>query len=87
MTQANQQTLLGHPKGLFLLFGTEMWERISYYGMRGIFVLYLTSAATAGAIGWGELSELELQSNALRFLGLYGMLVYLTPVIGGWMAR
>lgn len=40
---AQEKTFLGHPMGLFLLFLVEMWERFSYYGMRGILVLYLTS--------------------------------------------
>lgn len=78
--------MMGHPKGLFLLFGTEMWERLSYYGMRGIFVLYLTQAATAAVFGWDQLSTVQLQSKALDYLGWYAMLVYLTPVIGGWFA-
>lgn len=92
--------MLGHPKGLFLLFGTEMWERMSYYGMRGIFVLYLTTMATAVAMGWDmayfgidpnsvsaqEDYDKALQSNALSILGTYAMLVYVTPVLGGWMA-
>jgi POT family proton-dependent oligopeptide transporter len=92
--------MLGHPKGLFLLFGTEMWERMSYYGMRGIFVLYLTTIATAGAMGWDmayfgidatavnaeEEYSKALQSNALSILGTYAMLVYITPVLGGWVA-
>lgn len=78
--------LLGHPKGLFLLFGTEMWERLSYYGMRGIFIFYLTSAGTAAVFGWDQLSQTELQSKALSYLGWYAMLVYLTPIIGGWFA-
>lgn len=83
---ADAGEMLGHPKGLFLLFGTEMWERLSYYGMRGIFVFYLTSAATAAVFGWDQLSDTELQSKALSYLGWYAMLVYLTPIIGGWMA-
>lgn len=78
--------MLGHPKGLFLLFGTEMWERLSYYGMRGIFVLYLTSTATAAVFGWDQLSENALQSRALSYLGWYAMLAYLTPILGGWIA-
>ncbi|NTS75481.1 peptide MFS transporter [Catenovulum sp. SM1970] len=101
MTQAvNKGTLLGHPKGLFLLFGTEMWERMSYYGMRGIFVLYLSTIATAAAMGWDmgyfgidpnsataqEDYSNALQANALSYLGTYAMLVYLTPVLGGWLA-
>lgn len=79
-------TFLGHPKGLFLLFGTEMWERMSYYGLRGILVLYLTQAATAAVMGWDSLSSTELQSNALSYLGTYAFLVYVTPVLGGWLA-
>lgn len=91
---------MGHPKGLFLLFVTEMWERMSYYGMRGIFVLYLSTIATAAAMGWDmayfgidplsagadEAYQKALNSNALSILGLYAMLVYVTPVIGGWFA-
>jgi POT family proton-dependent oligopeptide transporter len=82
----NSGELFGHPKGLFVLFATEMWERMSYYGMRGIFVLYLTSAAAAGVFGWDQMSQKELQSNALSFLGTYAFLVYVTPVLGGWLA-
>lgn len=91
---------LGHPKGLFLLFFTEMWERMSYYGMRGIFVLYLSTIATAAAMGWDmayfgidpmsagadEEYQKALSSNALGILGTYAMLVYVTPVLGGWFA-
>ncbi|WKE66779.1 peptide MFS transporter [Gallaecimonas kandeliae] len=95
-----QGTMLGHPKGLFLLFTTEMWERMSYYGMRGIFVLYLTTVATAAAMGWDmsyfgidpkmpgaeEAYQNALSSNALSYLGTYAFLVYVTPVFGGWFA-
>lgn len=42
------QTILGHPKGLFVLFMAEMWERFCYYGMRGLLVLYLTKALFIG---------------------------------------
>ncbi|WP_193165090.1 peptide MFS transporter [Microbulbifer hainanensis] len=83
---ASAGEMLGHPKGLYLLFGTEMWERLSYYGMRGIFVFYLTSAATAAVFGWQQMSQTELQSQALSYLGWYAMLVYLTPIVGGWVA-
>ncbi|NRA85315.1 MAG: peptide MFS transporter, partial [Gammaproteobacteria bacterium] len=72
-------TLLGHPKGLFLLFGTEMWERFSYYGMRAILVLYLISTVENGGFGWTN-------SEALGLYGTFTMAVYLTPVIGGWLA-
>ncbi|MCF2863194.1 Di-/tripeptide transporter [Pseudoalteromonas sp. THAF3] len=92
--------LFGHPKGLFLLFFTEMWERMSYYGMRGIFVLYLSTIATAAAMGWDmayfgidplsanaqDEYHKALQSNALSILGIYALLVYVTPVLGGWFA-
>jgi POT family proton-dependent oligopeptide transporter len=49
-------TLLGHPKGLFLLFVTEMWERFSYYGMRALLVLYAVAATHAAnpGLGWAE---------------------------------
>ncbi len=86
MSKSNVGEFLGHPKGLFLLFGTEMWERMSYYGLRGILVLYLTQATTAATMGWGDMSTKDLETNALSYLGLYAFLVYVTPVAGGWLA-
>jgi POT family proton-dependent oligopeptide transporter len=68
----------GHPKGLYLLFFTEMWERFSYYGMRALLVLYLTDV-TRGGYGWSR-------AEALSLYGWYTGLVYLTPIIGGWVA-
>lgn len=65
---------LKHPKGLYLLFVTEMWERFSYYGMRAIFVLFLTKAL------------LFDKAFASGIYGSYTGLVYLTPLIGGYMA-
>ena len=70
-----------HPKGLYVLFFTEMWERFSYYGMRAIFVLYLASKATGlnpGA-GW-------LEADALALYGWYTMMVYVMAVPGGIIA-
>ena len=64
----------GHPRGLFTLFGAEAWERFSYYGMRALLVLYLVKK-----IG------LE-RSEALAIYGLYTGLVYLTPLLGGYLA-
>jgi POT family proton-dependent oligopeptide transporter len=64
----------GHPKGLYLLFVTEMWERFSYYGMRAIFVLYLTNAVVFN------------KSAASKLYGSYTGLVYLTPLLGGYVA-
>jgi len=74
-------TFLGHPRGLFLLFATEMWERFSYYGMRALLVLYLVAATTADnpGLGWSE-------PQALRLYAWYTGFVYLTPLIGGWLA-
>jgi POT family proton-dependent oligopeptide transporter len=79
MTQPNAGTLFGHPKGLFLLFGTEMWERFGYYGMRALLVLYLIASTQDGGFGWTN-------QEALRLYGFFTMAVYLTPVIGGWLA-
>jgi POT family proton-dependent oligopeptide transporter len=70
--------LLGHPRGLFLLFTTEMWERMSFYGMRALLVLYLTDA-TRGGFGWEK-------GDALSLYGWYTGLVYVTPLLGGWLA-
>ncbi|WP_423141473.1 peptide MFS transporter [Parablastomonas sp. CN1-191] len=64
----------GHPRGLFVLFYAEMWERFSYYGMRALLVLYLTKH-------W-----LFEDSNATLIYGAYGALVYITPVLGGIIA-
>jgi hypothetical protein len=68
------RALFGHPRGLGLLFVTEMWERFSYYGMRAILVLYLVNA-----LKWDT-------PHATNLYGTYMMLVYLTPVIGGFLA-
>ncbi|MGL5285949.1 proton-dependent oligopeptide transporter, POT family [Aeromonas sp. RU39B] len=79
MNNPSKGTFLGHPKGLFLLFGTELWERFSYYGMRAVLVLYLTAQTTQGGLGWN-------QADALKLYGIYTGLVYITPLIGGWLA-
>ena len=67
----------GHPRGLYLLFFTEMWERLQYYGMRAFLVLYLVDR-TRG-LGWSR-------SEALSLYGTYTGLVFLTPVLGGYVA-
>jgi proton-dependent oligopeptide transporter, POT family len=66
--------IFGHPRGLSLLFFTEMWERFSYYGMRAIFTLYMTSALLLN------------KEDASQIYGSYTGLVYLTPLIGGYVA-
>lgn len=71
----SDQPSKGHPKGLYLLFFTEMWERFSYYGMRAILILFLTKQL--------------LFDKAFASDGIYGSftgLVYLTPIIGGYIA-
>ena len=73
--------VLGHPAGLFVLFFTEMWERFSYYGMRAILVIFLTAALTGENPGWAWET-----SAALSLLGTYAMFVYLTPIMGGYLA-
>jgi POT family proton-dependent oligopeptide transporter len=70
----DDRALFGHPRGLGLLFVTEMWERFSYYGMRALLVLYLVNA-----LKWST-------ADAANLYGTYTMLVYLTPVIGGYLA-
>lgn len=64
----------GHPKGLYMLFFAEMWERFSYYGMRAILIFYLTQH-------W-----LFSDSKSALIYGAYTSLVYITPVLGGWLA-
>ncbi|UYZ63925.1 peptide MFS transporter [Hymenobacter weizhouensis] len=72
-------TRQGHPPGLYLLFFTEMWERFSYYGMRGLLVLYLTKTALEGGLGIPE-------ASASLIYGYFTGFVYFTPIIGGWLA-
>ena len=72
---------LGHPKGLFLLFATEMWERFSYYGMRALLVLSMVAATEAVNPGFGW-----TKGDALKLYAWYTGLVYFTPMIGGWLA-
>lgn len=79
--QAHHKELFGHPVGLFILFFTEMWERFSYYGMRGILVLYIATSATAvdPGLGWSN-------KDAIWLYGWYTMLVYVASIPGGWVA-
>ncbi|MEJ7559097.1 MAG: peptide MFS transporter [Pedobacter sp.] len=76
-----ENKVLGHPAGLFVLFFTEMWERFSYYGMRALLVLFLTSSLTDINPGWGWPRE-----HALAIYGSYTGLAYLTPILGGYIA-
>ncbi|MXP10647.1 peptide MFS transporter [Pseudoblastomonas halimionae] len=69
-----QEEVLGHPKGLYMLFFAEMWERFSYYGMRALLTLYLVKH-------W-----LFEDGDSNLIYGAYTSLVYITPVLGGWLA-
>ncbi|MGB0892277.1 MAG: peptide MFS transporter [Flavobacteriaceae bacterium] len=77
--KTNEFSLLNHKPALFVLFFTEMWERFSYYGMRAIFVLFLTASFSDGGWEW-------TRERALGLLGIYTSSVYLTPLIGGIIA-
>ncbi len=68
------EEVLGHPRGLFVLFYAEMWERFSFYGMRALLILYLTKFWLFG------------DGKANLIYGAYGSLVYITPVMGGLIA-
>ena len=72
--EPDRPTILGHPRGLVILFFAEMWERFSYYGMRGLLILYLT---------WHFLFESDF---SLTLYGAYVALVYLGPLLGGYLA-
>jgi proton-dependent oligopeptide transporter, POT family len=73
-----EKTLFGHPRGLFVFFFTEMWERFSYYGMRAILLLFLLDK-TNGGMGFNE-------GEGGAVYGLYTFSVYLLSLPGGWLA-
>ena len=73
------RAFFGHPRGLSTLFFTEMWERFSYYGMRGFLILYMTAAVAAGGMGFDV-------ATAAAIYGTYTSMVYLMSVPGGWLA-
>lgn len=70
---------LGHPRALGTLFGLEMWERFSFYGMQGILTIYLYYSAAEGGLGLPE-------ATATSIVGAYGGLVYLSTIVGAWLA-
>lgn len=70
---------LGHPPALYLLFFTEMWERFSFYGMRALLILYAITEVSRGGLGWSS-------ADAGQLYGTYTGLVYVTPIIGGYLA-
>lgn len=74
-----QKGFFGHPKGLFTLFFTEFWERFSYYGMRAILIFYMYYELHEGGLGLDR-------GTANSIMAMYGSLVYMSGVIGGWFA-
>ena len=91
--------LFGHPRGLTFLFTTEMWERFSYYGMKALLVFYMTKhllqpERAQTVLGFASLKTgleslfgpLDIQPLSSHIYGLYTGLVYLTPLLGGYLA-
>ena len=74
-----QVTGAAHPRGLYTLFFTEMWERFSYYGMRALLVLFMVDAVESGGLGFSD-------ATATAIYGLYTAAVYLVALPGGWIA-
>lgn len=78
--QKNTDTsFLGQPRGLSTLFFTEMWERFSYYGMRAILLFYMYYAVSKGGLGFD-------QATAASIMSIYGSLIYMSGVVGGWLS-
>jgi proton-dependent oligopeptide transporter, POT family len=75
----NDRSFFGHPKGLGLLFATEMWERFSYYGLRPLLVLFMAAALNDGGFGFER-------TQASAIVGIYAASVYLASLPGGWIA-
>jgi POT family proton-dependent oligopeptide transporter len=78
-TVSTDRAFFGHPRGLSTLFFAEMWERFSYYGMRGFLILYMTAAISKGGMGLNV-------ATAGAIYGTYTSLVYLMSLPGGWIA-
>ncbi|HUG39697.1 MAG TPA: peptide MFS transporter [Longimicrobiales bacterium] len=78
---ADDRSFFGHPRGLMVLFFTEMWERFSYYGMRALLILFMTAAIVEAnpGLGFGV-------GRAAAIYGLYTSMVYLLALPGGWVA-
>jgi POT family proton-dependent oligopeptide transporter len=76
---SRRSSLASHPAGLFALFSVEAWERFSFYGMRALLILFMTSPASAGGLGWGV-------ATAGAVYGLFTASVYLLSLPGGWIA-
>jgi POT family proton-dependent oligopeptide transporter len=100
LNKLSSRTFGGHPAGLYVLFFTEMWERFSYYGMRALLVLYMTSyllfepERAAEVLGYNGLEswlisvfgEMNVQQISSQIYGLYTGFIYFTPLFGGMLA-
>ena len=75
----NRKHFFGHPMGLSTLFFTEMWERFSYYGMRAILLYYMYYSVQDGGLGMDK-------TTAASVMAIYGSLVFLSSVIGGFVS-
>jgi POT family proton-dependent oligopeptide transporter len=78
-TAAHDRAFFGHPRGLSTLFFTEMWERFSYYGMRALLMLFMTTPLSGGGLGFDD-------GTAGAVYGLYTSMVYMATLPGGWVA-
>ena len=76
---SDDRAFFGHPKGLSTLFFTEMWERFSYYGIRPLLILFMTTALLSGGFGFSR-------DEASAIVGIYAASVYLAALPGGWLA-
>src|SRR5690625_3684283 len=74
-----QKGFFGHPKGLATLFSIEFWERFSYYGMRAVLLYYIYYETTKGGLGLDK-------ATATSIMSIYGSLVYMSTIAGGWLA-
>lgn len=74
-----QRGFFGHPRGLGVLFFVEFWERFSYYGMRALLLFYMYFSIKDGGLGIDE-------GTAQSIMAVYGSLIYMTSVLGGWVA-
>ncbi len=76
---ASDRHWFGHPRGVFLVAFTELWERFSFYGVTSLFVLFLAGNSAAGGWGWS-------QESALLFNGWYMGALMMAPLLGGWLS-
>jgi POT family proton-dependent oligopeptide transporter len=74
-----EQTILGHPKGAFVLAGTEFWERFGYFGVMGLLLHFLTSSPSENGFGWEA-------GDAKSMIGFFFMAAWMFPVLGSWLA-